>query len=150
MRTISPSILICLLMLSTIAQSQDLDDILNDISPNATPDYVFGTFKGTSIINGQSVEMPGIRDLNFRISHRFGELNLGIYELFGLDLASTRFAFEYGLLENLGLTLGRSTYNKTYDGGIKWRLLRQQTGIKNIPVSMTFYTSAFISSLRWQ
>jgi len=139
-----------LLFSSSLIYAQDLDDLLSNLPTEETPNYIFGTFKGTTIINGQSVEIPGTNDLNFKISHRFGAINLGIYEFFGIDQATSRFAFEYGLSENLSLSLGRSAYEKTYDGGVKYRFLRQQTGIKNIPVSATFYSAAYANTLKWQ
>ena len=66
--------------------AQDLDDLVNQLSGEATPNYSLATFKGTTIINGQSVELPGAGDMNFKISHRFGNINDGIYEFFGIGL----------------------------------------------------------------
>ena len=129
---------------------QDLDQILNTITDNGSPDYIYGTFKGTTIINGQSSEIPGHMDLLFNISHRFGAINQGIYTLFGLDQGTTRLAFEYGLKDIIGLSVGRSTYEKTYDAAIKIKLLRQQTGLKNIPVSISLYQAVFIKTLKWE
>ena len=132
-----------------IVNAQNLDQILNDISTDNTPDFVYGTFKGTSIINGQSVEVPGNSDLHFVISHRFGAVNRGIYDFFGIDQASTRFGFEYGLKNIASLSIGRNTFEKTYDGGIKLRLIRQQTGLKNFPLSLSIYSAIFVNTLKW-
>jgi hypothetical protein len=129
---------------------QDLDQLLSSISENNTPDYVYGTFKGTTIINGQSTEVPGHMDLQFNISHRFGAINQGIYTLFGIDQGTTRLGFEYGLKDIVGLSIGRSTYEKTYDGAVKVKLIRQQIGLKNIPVTVTLYSAMFINTLKWQ
>lgn len=129
--------------------AQDLDQMLKELSDDNTPNYTFGTFKGTSIINGQSVEVPGKSDLNFFISHRFGQINQGIYTFFGLDQGTTRFGFEYGLGDIASISAGRSNLNKTYDLGIKLIVLRQQTGPKNIPVTVSVYSSAFIETLKW-
>ncbi|HAM11240.1 MAG TPA: hypothetical protein DCP74_13430 [Bacteroidales bacterium] len=129
--------------------SQDLEDILGALNEN-TPDYVHGTFKGTTIINGQSVEIPGHMDLQFNISHRFGAINQGIYTLFGIDQGTTRLGFEYGLKDIVGLAIGRSTYEKTYDAAIKVKILRQQTGLKNIPVTVSLYSTVFIKTLKWE
>lgn len=129
---------------------QDLDQILSSISEDNTPDYVHGTFKCTTIINGQSAEIPGHMDLQFNISHRFGAINQGIYTLFGIDQGTTRLGFEYGLKDIIGLSLGRSTYEKAYDGALKVKLLRQQTGSKNIPVTVSLYSAIFIKTLKWE
>jgi hypothetical protein len=130
--------------------AQDLDALLDEIAGDANPEYVHGTFKGTMIINGESVETAGHRDLNFTIMHRFGELNLGLYDLFGLDLATTRFGFDYGVTPNLSLILGRSSWEKTYDGAVKYRFLRQQRGANAMPITATIYSGAFLSTLRWE
>lgn len=129
--------------------SQDLDQLLDSLSTKNTRNFVFGTFKGNTIINGQSVELPGTGDLNFRIAHRFGALNLGMYELFGLDQATMRLGFEYGLSDYIGLSVGRSSFEKTYDAGAKVRLLKQQTGYKNIPFSLTVYSAIYAETLKW-
>jgi hypothetical protein len=130
--------------------AQDLDKMLLSIAADSTPDYVYGTFKGTTIINCQSVEVPGHNDLQFIISHRFGAINSGIYNLFGLDQGTTRIGFEYGLKDVLSFSVGRSSYDKTYDGGVKFKFLRQQTGLKNIPVTLSLFSAVFINTLRSQ
>jgi len=38
---------------------------------------VRSTFKGTRVINGQSIELPSKRTLQFVIAHRFGTINSG-------------------------------------------------------------------------
>ena len=52
--------------------------------------YVSETFRGTRVINGQSVATLKEGEMDYIISHRFGRLNGGFYELFGLDQASMR------------------------------------------------------------
>ncbi len=130
--------------------AQDLDKILQLVTADTTPDYAYGTFKGITIINGQSVEIAGHNDLHFLVSHRFGAVNSGIYNFFGLDQGTTRFGFDYGIRDILSLSLGRSSYEKTYDGGIKFKLLKQQTGIKNIPFTVSLYSAVFIYTTRWE
>ena len=130
--------------------AQDLDKLLGNIDVDSTPNYTYGIFKGTTIINGQSVEIPGNNDLHFIVSHRFGAVNTGLYNFFGLDQATTRLGFEYGLLDILSLSIGRSTYEKTYDGGIKMKVLRQQTGLKNIPLTITIYGAGFVETTKWE
>lgn len=130
--------------------SQDLDQIVNNITDNNIPDYASAAFKGTTIVNGQSSEIPGHMDLQFNISHRFGAINQGIYTLFGIDQGTTRLGFEYGLKDIVGLSIGRSTYEKTYDGSIKIKVLRQQTGTKNIPVTVSVYQAMYIETLKWE
>jgi hypothetical protein len=143
--------LICLFIIVPLyVSAQDIDQILNELSEDNSPTYTFGTFKGTSIINGQSVEVPGQSDLQFVISHRFGAINRGIYDFFGIDQASTRFGFEYGIKNLASLSIGRNGFDKTYDGGVKFKIFRQQTGIKNIPFSVALYSSLYLKTLKWE
>lgn len=141
--------LLLLLILPEIILAQDLDKLLGSIAPDTTPNFAYGTFKGTTIINGQSVEVPGNMDFHFIISHRFGAVNTGLYNFFGLDQGTTRLGLEYGIKDIVSLSLGRSSYNKTYDGGIKVRILRQQTGLKEIPVSISVYSAIFVETIKW-
>lgn len=129
--------------------AQDLDKILGSIDSESAPNYAYGTFNGTTIINGQSVEVPGNTDLNFIVSHRFGAVNTGLYNFFGLDQGTTRLGLEYGIKDFLSFSIGRSTYEKTYDGGVKVKVLRQQKGIKNIPLTMTIYCAGFVETAKW-
>lgn len=129
---------------------QDLDQLLSELSDDKTPNYTYGTFKGTTIINGQSIEVPGKYDLRFIISHRFGEIKQGLYGFFGLDQGTTRIGFEYGLNDNTSISIGRNNIDKIYDGGIKVVVFRQQTGQRNIPVTVSVYTSAYVKTLKWE
>ena len=63
--------------------------------------------------------------LHFVIAHRFGQINEGAYALWGLDNASMRMAFDYGLTDRLAVGVARSTFQKTYEANVKWRALRQ-------------------------
>ena len=82
------------------------------------------------------------------ISHRFGTLNSGAYNFFGLDQATIRLGLEYGLTDRLAVGVGRSSLEKTFDGFGKYRLLRQGTGPGTLPGSVTLFASAALSSLR--
>jgi hypothetical protein len=142
--------LLLILLFVQFSYGQDLDQLLNELSDDKTPTYIYGTFKGTTIINGQSIEVPGQSDLRFIISHRFGEINQGIYTLFGLDQGTTRLGFEYGLNDYLSISIGRNNMDKIYDGGIKLMLIRQQTGLRNIPVTLSLFSSYYVKTLKWE
>lgn len=99
--------------------------------------YAIQTFNGTRIINGQSVEVKSTGELEFIFSHRFGTINSGSYNLWGLDDAFVRIGLEYGITNRLGIGLGRTSTDKTFDGFVRYKLLRQHTGSRNIPVTLT-------------
>jgi opacity protein-like surface antigen len=115
-----------------------------------TKNYIAESFKTTLVANGQSLETNSKNVLLFRISHRFGKINSGLYDLFGMDNAQIKFAFDYGLNDWLQIGVSRSSFEKLYEGNIKARILRQQTGKRNIPISIIYFTSMSINTLRWQ
>lgn len=132
---------IFVLILPICLLSQDLESILEEESSDTTM-VVESTFNGTRLLNGHSVETRKTGVLEFLISHRFGRVNSGFDQLFGLDQSNIRFGFEYAFTDNLTLALGRSSFEKTFDGYIKYRLLRQKTGVKSFPFSLTLFGSA--------
>ena len=120
--------------------SQDLLDILEREAPKME-NIVSATFKGTRIVNGHSIENRKNKELEFIISHRFGRVNTGFEELFGLDQANIRFALEYGLTDDLTVGLGRSSFEKTYDGYLKYSLLKQKTVTNAFPFAVSLFGS---------
>ncbi len=127
----------------------DLMALLNDSTAKVI-NYTTATFKSTRIMNGHSIERMAPGQLDFRISHRFGTLNSGAYEFFGLDQANTHFSLEYGILKWLMAGVGRGTYEKTFDGFTKFSILRQSTGAREMPVSVSLFSSVAINTLKWQ
>lgn len=129
------------LIFSNKMQAQDtLENILNNEVPEET-NYTAATFKATRIINGQSIERMPQGQLDFRIHHRFGTLNQGYYNFWGLDGANTHFSLEYGITNWIMVGVGRGTSGKTFDGFYKISLWRQSTGVKNMPVSISWFSS---------
>lgn len=124
----------------------DTSSMLDDIEIDGGPDFEQNTFKGTRVINSNSVEMIGKANLDFRICHRFGTLDKGAYELWGLDQAFMRMSFTYGLSDLLNIEVGRSSVNKVYDGSIKWKIMRQAKGDKNRPLSIVFLADMAIQT----
>ncbi|HEX5026673.1 MAG TPA: DUF5777 family beta-barrel protein [Agriterribacter sp.] len=135
---------------NSVAQDSSLLHMLEDsMSINKPPGYVTGTFKGTHIINIHSIETPAKGVLIFMIMHRFGKINDGIYEFFGLDNATMRMGFDYGINDRLTVGIGRSTFQKTYDGYIKGKLLRQSENRGHMPLSVTALGAITYTTLRY-
>ncbi|MCJ7820245.1 MAG: DUF5777 family beta-barrel protein, partial [Bacteroidales bacterium] len=124
--------IVFLLLSCTLAAQDDLMDLLNE---NSTPqiNYATATFKSTRIMNGHSIERMPPGQLDFRISHRFGTVNSGAYEFFGLDQANIHFSLEYGIFNWMMIGVGRGTYEKTFDAFTKLTLLRQSSGARVMP-----------------
>ncbi len=129
--------------------AQDVDQLLNQ-SPDSTINYTTATFKSTRIVSGHSVERMPAGQLDVRIAHRFGQVNTGSYELWGLDQANTHFGLEYGITNWVMAGVGRGTFEKTYDGFLKFSLLRQSTGRRDMPVSVSYFTSIALNSTKLQ
>ena len=140
---------VCFLV-ATAAQplsAQGLLDALNEgIEEPTLP--VAATFKDTRIVNVQSNETPAEGVLHFVIAHRFGTLSSGIYDLWGLDNAQMRMAFDYGITDRFAVGVARNTYQKTLEANVKARLLRQSSGPKAFPISVTWYSVAMANGLR--
>ncbi|MEQ8302971.1 MAG: DUF5777 family beta-barrel protein [Cyclobacteriaceae bacterium] len=126
-----------LVVASFIARGQeDLMAELQEMEEEKT-EYTLQTFKGTRVINGQSVETKGKGSLEFIFSHRFGRINSGSYNLWGLDDAFVRLGLEYGITDRLGVGFGRSSTDKTYDSFLRYKLFRQSEGVKSFPLTVT-------------
>lgn len=136
-----------LILTPFLSISQTMDELLEK-ELNSGKNYQIAAFKATRIIVGHSVEQMKARHLDFRISHRFGELNGGPYELFGLDQATIHLSLEYGLNDRFMLGIGRSNLEKTFDGFIKMKLLRQ-TESNEIPLFVSYVGSTEINATRW-
>ena len=133
------------MQMNTSAQTIDL---FAEKSTSVTKDITTGSFKTTRIVNGQSIENVGAGVLDFRILHRFGTINSGGYNFYGLDQATMRIGLDYGITKNLMIGIGRSTYEKQFDGFVKYKMVSQQTGERNIPLSISYAGTAIYKSLK--
>ncbi|KAA9338764.1 hypothetical protein F0P96_06810 [Hymenobacter busanensis] len=139
------------LVLGHTAAAQD--DLLNQLEQETKTevktDFATGTFKGTRIVNGHSVETPAQGSMLFLIGHRFGTLNSGAYNFFGLDQATIRLGLEYGINDRVAVGIGRSSLDKTFDGFVKYKALRQHTGPAASPVTVTLLASSTLTTLKF-
>jgi Membrane bound beta barrel domain (DUF5777) len=133
--------------LSALAQDDLLSELENDVVEKE-PTYAEATFKGSRLINGHSIITRKKKSLEFLISHRFGKVNTGAYNFFGIDGANVRFALEYGISNRFTVGVGRNSFEKTYDAFGKYNLLRQQTGTLTMPVSVTWLSSTAIKTIK--
>ena len=110
--------------------------------------FIRSAFNGATIVNTQSTNVCDRGLLNLLIGHRFGTLNQGAYNFYGLDEAVMRLGFEYGATNKLTLGIGRLSLGKNYDAYLKYRLVTQTKGASsvNIPVSITLFASSAFSS----
>ncbi|MBX7206126.1 MAG: hypothetical protein K1X81_11950 [Bacteroidia bacterium] len=126
------------------------EDLMAELDQNKTkedPRPVYATFKSTRLVNGHTTELISPKHLDFRIAHRFGNLNSGAGEFFGLDQATMRLGFEYGVNSHLMVAVGRSTVNKTIDSYVKYKILAQKKG--GMPVTLTYFRSIAAKTAKW-
>jgi hypothetical protein len=129
------------------AQEQDLLKLVKDTATDTKKQWSTAAFKSTRVINGQSMELLGKGVLDVRILHRFGLISDGADEFFGLDQASMRMGFDYGITDNLTIGVGRSTLNKELDAFLKFRPLRQTDG--GFPVSVVLVSGITAHTMKW-
>jgi len=127
----------CFFLIPGICLSQE--DLLKELQQSEVKEkeYVSSTFKGSRLINGQTIETRYKGELEFIFAHRFGPMNGGLYELYGLDQAYVRIGLEYGLSDRLGVGIGRNSVDKTVDGFLRFKALRQSKA--GMPISLTAF-----------
>ena len=130
-----------------VLNGQNLDSLLME-QMEETTEFTTATFKATRILNGHSIERTNEGQLDFRISHRFGTINSGAYEFFGLDQAHIHLSLEYGIRDWLMVGIGRGTFEKTVNGFTKFSILRQSKGLRSMPVSLSYMTGIYVNGLK--
>jgi len=147
MKVIGKRSFVALLLASLAGPSFSQDDLLSlvDSAENVkkTHEKVMATFKTSKVINAQSTEMVKKGTMDFRVTHRFGNIGTasggGGHTLYGLDNSTDiRISFDFGITDNLTLGVGRSKANELIDGLVKYRFLTQTTD-NHIPISAAFY-----------
>ncbi len=133
---------------NTQQKEDDGEDLMEMLNQENKPkkEYSTATFKATRIINSHSIENVGKGVLDFRIMHRFGPVNNGISDFFGLDAANTSLGFDYGVTDWLMVGINRSTYQKEIQGFTKIKLLRQVDG-KGMPFSVSYMGAMSVQTL---
>ena len=123
--------------------AQSPDDLLNMVAEKPKKEYTTATFKTTRLINFHTVEVLSKRSLDFRIMHRFGDINSGAYNAWGIDGgANIRLSLEYCHGTRLMVGVGRTSSKKIGDAFVKYRLLKQTNG-NEMPVSVTLFSSVY-------
>ncbi len=139
--------LIFVILFITNLSAQE-DDLMNLLNTKPETEYAYATFKSTHVVIGQSIKNAAKGTMLMNIQHHFGPVNSGFYDFFGFDRATTRLGFTYGLTDRLAIGIGRTTQNKTWDGNLKIKILRQSSGARFMPVSVSYYGLVGIISLK--
>ncbi|HRV83858.1 MAG TPA: DUF5777 family beta-barrel protein [Saprospiraceae bacterium] len=141
---------VLLLAFSAVSDAYGQDtDLLSLLGNDDVTEYATAAFKTNRVINLHSLESTAGGVLDFKINHRFGFINGGPYEFFGLDNAMMRLGFDYGITDQLTVGIGRSSFQKSFDGFLKYKILRQSTGKKVMPVTLAVLASSSLNSVKW-
>ena len=104
-------------------------------------------FESALLIDNQSVVVPNKGTLEFDVQHRFGTVENGITDLYGLYAPSSniRLGFTYSIIKNLSIGFGTTKLNKMQDFSLKYAIF-QQTRSGSFPVSVTYYSNMVIDA----
>jgi hypothetical protein len=104
--------------------------------------YIKNTFEGNYLIDNQSVMVPIKGTFEFDIQHRFGTINNGFKDLFGIFGGATmRLGFSYTPVKDLQVGFGATNENMEVDWNLKYAILKE-TKDGSMPVSITYYGNA--------
>ena len=111
-----------------------------DESAAATESYPVTTFESNYIVDDQTTTVFDKKTLGFAIQHKFGTINNGISDLWGIYAPSTniRIGLDYVPIKNLQIGAGVSKVNMYTDLSAKYSIL-QQTSDNKVPVSVALY-----------
>ena len=136
-----------ILFISQGLRAQDsLDELLGSTSASNKP--ISTTFSSTRIVNGHSVEMIPKGVGEFRISHRFGTIEEGFYDIFGLDQAKIRLGYDYGVTDKIMVGFGRNSHKKVYDIFGRFSFLNQ-TVDNSTPITLQYLFASSMETLRY-
>jgi len=128
---------VCLLSLSTTTYAQNAEE-----TPKKKPVLpVEKTFAGSMLNDNQSVMLPRKGAFEFVIQHRFGVVNNGYKDFYGLYAPSNiRLGFNYSLHNNLQIGIGFTKERMQWDGNVKYAIARQaQIDGMGMPFSISYY-----------
>lgn len=124
------------MLLSQLAFTQEIE-----VAPvETTKKYAKNTFESVWIIDNQTVIVPVQGTFEFDIAHRFGIVNNGFEDLYGLFAPSNiRFGVSYVPIENLNIGVGLTKERMILDGSVKYAILKQTRDDGSMPFSVSYY-----------
>jgi hypothetical protein len=120
--------------------SMQSTDTTKDLRP------VKNTFEGMWVIDNQTVMVPVKGSFEFAIQHRFGNIENGYDDFWGLFAPSNiRLGFGYTPVDKLMLGFGFTKYNVTWDFNAKYAILKQAYK-GGSPVSLTYFGNVAVDT----
>jgi hypothetical protein len=139
---------IALCLMGNIACAQhDSSSAAASPEPPARPRPVKNTFQSGSIIDAQTVMVPIKGTFEADIQHRFGSVQNGYKDLWGIyGIADIRFGFLYSPINNLEIGFGLAKVNMLWDGSAKYAIIKQDNA--QYPVSVTYYGNMAVKTVQ--
>ncbi len=109
-------------------------------------DYpVNGAFESGSLIDAQTTVIPDAKTLEFVIQHKFGTVENGKSDLFGIYApgSNIRLGLNYVVYKNVQIGAGITKKSMMTDLNAKWTVV-QQTRKNRMPISVALYGSVGI------
>lgn len=139
MRKLSLTLFILLATIQSFAQDEESDK--SDKQPARA------AFESALLIDLQSVVVPSAKTLEFDMQHRFGTVENGISDLYGIYApgANIRLGFMYAPVNNLSVGFNFAKFKKYLDLNAKYAILKQRKDW-SIPISLTYYGNTAIDT----
>ncbi|MFZ4771906.1 MAG: DUF5777 family beta-barrel protein [Ferruginibacter sp.] len=113
------------------------DSTMVEETPKAEP--VRAAFESGLLFDNATTTLQPSRTLEFVLQHRFGIIENGIHDIYGIyGAANIRFGLNYSILDNFTVGLGTTKTNKLQDLQLKYRII-EQTRSNSIPVTVMLY-----------
>ena len=107
---------------------------------------VKNTFESIWLIDNQTVMVPVKKTFEMDIMHRFGTMDKGYKDFYGLFASSNvRLGFNYVPINKLMIGVSITKANMTWEGAAKYAIIEQTKG-RGYPVSVSFYANAAIDT----
>ncbi len=134
MKTFYTGLVLFFFISPVMLKAQEAEPVKKKDKPVRSP------FENGMVIDNQTCMIPPAKTLELLIQHRFGEMDNGISDLFGIFApgANIRMGFNYSVFDKLMLGIGLTKKNMYTDLQIKWNIL-QQTRKNTVPVAVTVY-----------
>lgn len=103
-------------------------------------------FEASTLIESQTIIGSSAKELELIIHHRFGSMDNGFSDLFGIYAASNiRLGLQYGITDKLTIGIGTEKNNKFNDLNAKYAIL-QQTRKGSVPLSLSIHANITIDA----
>ena len=135
-------LIVCMLMAGNLALAQD-----EEKKDDSGKKPARAAFESAQLMELQSVVVPAAKTLEMNMQHRFGLMENGITDLYGIYGASAniRIGFTYSPINNLAVGFGYTKFKKYLDLNVKYAILKQRKDW-SIPVSVTYFANAAIDT----